>query len=100
MSVIELALDTWRKGAAQYSDRVPGHTIESLTRWVEDGIPTGGFLQAVLRNELKESVFHADLDNLKALPDIAYLIHNFAPGSVRDLGEWKGLNNLIDNHED
>lgn len=46
-------------------------TINSLKRYEQYGIPPGGFLQAVLANDLIGAAFCADEDNFGALAEIA-----------------------------
>ena len=49
-------------------------TIQSLRRYADQGIPTGGFLQAVLANDLMEAVGRADEANGRALRGICSYI--------------------------
>lgn len=58
---------------------IPGHTAGGLLRWVEKGTPPGGFLQAVLMNDLKNAVGRADLENLRNLPAMVGWLYNEAP---------------------
>lgn len=60
---------------------VPDNTIDSLIRYVNNGIPTGSFLEAVLSNDLFTAVTRADQWNKQALPRICELIYNYLPGS-------------------
>lgn len=48
--------------------------IESLQRYAEHGIPPGGFLLAVLENDLHEAVARADADNVKTLKHICQFV--------------------------
>ena len=54
--------------------------LDSLDRYVTHGIPTGGFLEAVLCNDLMESFGRADSDNRFALFDICRYVYNELPG--------------------
>lgn len=68
------------------------YCLDALDRYITKGIPPGGFLQAVLRNDLHGAVNHADDFNLPNLPaHIAYLV-NKCPGacwgSVSNVSEW------------
>lgn len=56
-------------------------TIGSLARYVNNGIPTGSFLEAVLSNDLFGAVAKADMWNKQALPRICELVYNYLPGS-------------------
>jgi hypothetical protein len=74
---------------------IPQHTKESLDRYVEHRIPTGGFLRAVLTNDLFGAVSRADQYNVVAIPDIVKYIYNQLPagcwGSEEIVDRW--LNN-------
>jgi len=56
--------------------------IESIVAYVNDGLRTGGFLEAVLCNELLLSVTRADSINRAALPLIVEFIFNNVPASL------------------
>lgn len=55
---------------------LPEDTRASIDRYVENGIPAGGFLRAVLANDLKEACGRADVYNQVALPCIVSYIYN------------------------
>jgi len=55
------------------------HTQAALDRYVQEKILPGGFLMAVLTNDLFGAVSRADSDNLAALPDICRYIYNELP---------------------
>lgn len=61
--------------------QVPAHTMKALHKYINDQTPTGGFLKAVLSNDLKESVGRADDENLHNLPAIVAFLYNEAPSS-------------------
>ena len=44
--------------------------VDSLKLYVKEGIPPGGFLTAVLCNDLKEAIARADNRNIKILDEI------------------------------
>ena len=71
---------------------VPEHTAGALKRYVEDRIPTGGFLYAVLTNNLAEAVLRADLENRRALADIVTFVWHYLPseawGSPEKVEAW------------
>jgi hypothetical protein len=54
---------------------------ESLDRYVQYGIMPGGFLTAVLENDLFEAVGRADAYNLATLADICRYVYNDMPSS-------------------
>jgi len=65
---------------------------ETLDRYVNDRIPTGGFLRAVLANDLFEAVGRADIFNQRALVQICGYIYNDIPsscwGSYEIVDKW------------
>ena len=74
------------------ASRVPYHTLESLKLYISDGIPPGGFLTAVLENDLMGAFGRADSQNAAALFDICAYIHNCVPyrahGSPERVRAW------------
>lgn len=72
--------------------RIPIHTLESLNAYVETGRPPGGFLMAVLTNDLMGAFAQADLDNMDALGPITSYVYNRIPGaawrSKKTVKEW------------
>ena len=63
---------------AQYSI-IPSLTLEAVHDYVDRGIEPGGFVGAVLSNDLFEAVARVDDRNLPVLGDICQLIYNYAP---------------------
>ena len=59
---------------------IPSTTQASITRYVEHGIKPGGFLTAVLSNDLYNATGRADQQNLVALPAIVRWFANHCPG--------------------
>lgn len=59
------------RGAAMTTTDIPAHILESLTRYVEDGVPLGGFLEAAVANDLVGAASRADTENASALAAIA-----------------------------
>lgn len=62
---------------------VPQDTLESLNLYIEHGLPTGGFLEAVINNDLCQAIGRADEKNMLALPAIVSYLYNEAP-----MGSW------------
>jgi len=66
---------------------------ESLQRWVDYGVPPGGFLLAVLRNDLG-AVTLADAQNFPNIKDIYVYVYNELPsdcwGSDQKVIAWRG----------
>jgi len=75
---------------------IPKHTYEALKKYVEQKIPTGGFLFAILTNNLFEAASKADIKNTNKLFDICNFIYNEIPsdcwGTKDKVENW-----IIDN---
>lgn len=54
---------------------LPNHAQDSIRRYVQDRIPPGGFLTAVLENDFVGALLHADPTNRKLLHDYAMFIN-------------------------
>lgn len=54
---------------------------ESIMRYVEHGIPTGGFLRACLENDLLGAMGRADLTSRMNLFEICAFIYNEIPST-------------------
>lgn len=65
---------------------------ESIDAYVATGRPTGGFLEAVLSNDLMEALGRADSGAIDNLPHIVAYVYNEAPsgcwGSRERVREW------------
>ncbi len=66
--------------------------LESLKMYVDDRIPTGSFLGAVLSNDLRGAMMRADDDNLATLFHIVAYVYNEIPsecwGSPERVNAW------------
>jgi hypothetical protein len=71
------------------------YIIQSLKSYVENKVPPGGFLYAVLSNDLTGACAKADEHNQKQLFDIVNYVYNNLPynswGSPEKVKKW--LNN-------
>lgn len=71
---------------------LPLHLIKSLQGYVEQFIPTGGFLRACLENDLKEACGRADSQNRYLIFDIVRFMYNELPlncwGSREVVAQW------------
>ena len=71
---------------------LPDELEASIRRYVDQGIPTGGFLQACIENDLMEACGRADEQNIHLLPVIAAYLHNKTPvgchGEKGDMKRW------------
>ena len=60
---------------------IPVHTQRIISDYVEHRYHPGGFIEAVLSNDLFGAVARADKDNLAALPEIVKFIYNQTPSN-------------------
>jgi hypothetical protein len=58
---------------------IPPGMMPSILRYVDDGLPVGDFLRAVISNDLMGSVGRGDDINVKNLPAFCAYFHNHAP---------------------
>lgn len=72
--------------------QIPAHMREPMTDYIENGLEPGGFLTAVLENNLSAAVSHADEFNMAQLPAYANFLYNHAPsdcwGSRKKVTDW------------
>ena len=59
---------------------IPQPLLNSLELYVERGVLPGGFLSAVLRNDLSEALSYASDSSLTCIRTIHMFIYNCAPG--------------------
>ena len=63
-----------------------------MRRYIERGIPPGGFVTAVLENNLVKAYNRADQTNFDAMDKWAFFLHNEAPrgawGSAPHVAAW------------
>jgi hypothetical protein len=71
---------------------LPPHLQESFQLYIERRVPTGGFLTALLSNDLKETFARADNHNRHLVYDIVFWLYNEAPmpcwGSPENVQAW------------
>lgn len=76
----------------EFNGYVPRHILESLHRYVDHGIRTGGFVEAVLANDLWRALSVADPDSMRALKEIVWCVTSFVPanacGSYENVEDW------------
>lgn len=59
---------------------LPEHIQGGMSRYVEHGIEPGGFLYAVLCNDLRDAIGRASEDSVIQLSNIVSYCHNKIPG--------------------
>ena len=73
---------------------LPGNLRESIDRYVNERVPTGGFLRACINDSLRDAVVRADEDSLVAIPAIVGYLYNECPafcwGRAGAWEEWIG----------
>jgi len=83
--------------------KLPESLQGGAKRYIEHGILPGNFLQAVICNDLIQSLITADLENRKLLFKIVSFWYTEAPstcwGSWEKMKEWIKHNGLEDYHE-
>lgn len=71
---------------------IPDYMISGLVEYIIFGTEPGGFLSAVLSNDLMGALRQADSTNLELLPDYGTFLHNYAPigsfGSQKAFDHW------------
>ena len=71
---------------------IPARLTEGLVRYRDGHIATGGFLRAVLANDLNDAVFRGDAESLLALPALVRWIRDELPadawGSRVEVDRW------------
>ena len=58
---------------------------ESIDRWVRDACPLGGFLRAVLENNLSEAIARGDSEAIDNLGHVVAYLYNDCPGDCSGL---------------
>ena len=65
---------------------------ETIDAYIKSGRPTGGFIDAVLKNDLKEAIGRGDSEAIDNLPHIVAYLYNKAPnicwGNKELVDEW------------
>ena len=85
-------LPTYTHGRKADWSLIPEHMIGGLRRYIENGIPPGHFLTAVLCNDLRGAVDRADDTNRRRLADYVIFLYNYVPsqcwGSPEKFEVW------------
>ena len=72
---------------------LPRHLQGGVKRYIEEGMRPGGFLTAVITNNLRLAIGHADPTSLAALTDIVRFFHNESPsdcwGTPEKMKLWR-----------
>lgn len=66
------------------TSRLPADAVETILNYLWRGLPPGGFIRAVLNNDLVEAAQRADSRNLGLLPEYAsFMVNSMPEGSWR-----------------
>ncbi len=68
--------------APERADGVPAHTLQALKDFYCNGCEPGGFVTAVLDNDLREAFGRADEMNRRCLFPIVRFLYNHAPAGT------------------
>lgn len=84
-------------GSANW-DLLPEHMHSGVRLYVEEGIAPGTFMCAVIQNDLKGALGHADITNRECLFEIVQFFYNYVPanawGSKKVMRDWMKHNGL------
>ena len=73
-------------------EMLPEHMRDGVRAYIEKRVPPGGFLTAVLENDLMGACARADDTNIHCLPDFCRFLYNEAPhnchGSPAKVKAW------------
>jgi len=76
-------------------ESVPSHLLDGLVMYGKKYVPTGGFLRAVLNNDLMDASVRADPESRKSIGMLALFIHYEMPvnchGSPEKVMAWLDL---------
>ena len=77
---------------------IPARMMPGIKRYVEDGVNPGGFLTAVIENDLSRAVGAADDENLSNIPAYIGWFYNQGPtgcwGSKEKMKAWIKLGGM------
>lgn len=78
---------------------IPKRFKDGIDRYVQHGISTGSFLQAVLENDLKNTIGRADVEALEYLKDIVQYCYNDIPsdcwGNKDNVKDWLNKSHIV-----
>lgn len=71
---------------------IPERMMSSIKLYINERVEPGGFLTAVIQNNLKEAVGKADEENIGNIPAFIVYFYNEAPaacwGSLENMEAW------------
>lgn len=69
-------------------DKIPMRLKQALVRYREHGIPTGGGLEGMLKNNLKEFLFAADEETRGCALELLWWLNRFMPAMAWGAETW------------
>lgn len=88
----------------EHIDMIPSHMRDAITLYIEQGVPAGGFLTAVLENDLRNAAGRGDDENQRALVRWVQYLYSYAPsgcwGSPEKVVAWIAKGGLGQTRED
>ena len=82
----------------EYLNIVPDHMHHTIVGWIEDALPIGDFLMALLSNDLIEAFGRAGDENITAMHRWVKYLYNHTPrgchGSPAKVKAWREAGGL------
>ncbi len=73
-------------------EAIPSHMMSGIRRYVDDREPVGGFLEAIITNDLQGAVGRADHINQRLIFEYVSWFYNYEPhnchGSTEIYNRW------------
>jgi hypothetical protein len=81
-----MSLSTTLRFEGEYA-AIPERMRGGIIRWVEEGLPPGNFLSAIIRNDLSWTLAAADAENRELIPLYVRWFHWEAPAACHGSSE-------------
>ncbi len=91
-SIWEMTRESMEDALTRY--RIPAHLHDGMIEWAINAQRPGGFLSAVISNDLFQSFATADPQSAEALGGIVKWFYNSAPSRCHGKGalaDWRGM---------
>jgi len=77
-------------------EMLPAHMVNGMIDYFEAGLPPGGFLRAVLANDLAGAFAHADHINKPRIGDFVNWLYWEAPGRPYGWGSYEAIDKWVE----
>ena len=84
----EILIKTKPHRKSPFCKIIPEHTLGAIHRYIYQGIQPGGFLTALIENNLSRAIQAADKPNLAAIAWTTTFFMAHVPVVTRDIEEW------------